>query len=113
MVDVGRDDRPARGHLVADELGGDEGGDARAEIIAVRPARLGALGHALPPEVLAVRDVAHLLGDDASAGELQLRHGPAGLAHEHGALGGAGRHETVRGGEAVVLGPHGARHRGG
>ncbi len=37
-------------------------------------------------EILAVRDVDHLLGDDAGAGELELGHGLAGAAGEHAQL---------------------------
>ena len=45
-----------------------------AEALAVGEARFRFLGLALPPDILAVGDIDHLLGDDAGAGELELRH---------------------------------------
>ncbi len=108
VVDVGGDDGAAAGDLVAHELGGDEGGDLGAEGLAVLQALLGALQHGGAAEVLAVRDVAHLLGDDPGAGELVLGDRLALAADQQGGLGGAWGDQTVAGGAAVVLGLHGA-----
>ena len=74
MIDVGGDDGAAAGDLAAHELRRHESRDGRAEALPVGEARFCLLGCALPPDILAMRDVDHLLGDDAGAGELELRH---------------------------------------
>ena len=98
-----------RGDLRADELGRDERRDRGAEILAVG-APFGRTRQRLrAAEILAMRDVDHLLGDDAGAGELELRDLLAGLAGEHGAVRRAGRHQPVGRDVAVVLGLDRAR----
>ena len=77
VVDVGRDDRAAAGHLVTDEFRGDGVGNRRAPSLAgmlvnaagraVRP------GLRLPQLRFPDRDKLHLRGDDAPAGIMQLR----------------------------------------
>ena len=75
MVDVARDDGAAARDLVAHELGRDVLGHRGAEALAVLDGSLGARQRLLAAEVLAVRDVDHLLGDDAGARELELGDG--------------------------------------
>ena len=98
--------RPAR-HLVADEFRRDEGRDIGAEALALRERLRGAFGRRLPAEIFAMRDVDHLLGDDAGARELILRDLLAVRAAPHRPLRRTGRHETRRVEDAVVLGFHG------
>ena len=102
MVDVGGDDGAAAGDLVADEFRGDEFGDFGAEVLAVGSAFGRTVQRLLPTQVLAVRDVDHLLGDDAGAGEFELRDRLARLAAEHRMIGRAGGDEPVAGGAAIV-----------
>ena len=62
-----------RADLVADEFGGDELRDGGAEILAVGAARSATPSAACrAPEILAMGDVDHLLGDEAGARELEL-----------------------------------------
>ena len=72
MIDIGGDDGAAAGDLVAHELRRNERRKRCAEALAVGDARFSLLGLALPPDVLAVGDIDHLLGDDAGAGKLEL-----------------------------------------
>ena len=95
MVDVGGDDGAAAGDLVADEFRGDELGDFGAEVLAVGAAFGGTCQRLLPAQVFPVRDVDHLFGDDAGAGELVLRDQLARLAAEHRKFGRAGGDESV------------------
>ena len=71
--------RPAR-DLLAHELRRDVLGDRRAEALAVGQLRFRLRQRGLAAEVLAMRDVDHLLGDDAGLGELVLGDGMAGGA---------------------------------
>ena len=73
MIDVGGDDGAAAGDFAAHELRRHESGNGGAEALAVGEARFCFLGLTLPPDILAVGDIDHLLGDDAGAGELELR----------------------------------------
>ena len=108
MIDVGRDDGAPAGDLVAHELGRDVRGDVGAEGFAVGQRRLGAGEHGRAADVLAVRDVGHLLGDDAGARILELGDGLAGEAAEGLRLGGEVAREMRGRNVAVVLRPHGA-----
>ncbi len=113
MVDVGRDDGPAPGDLVAHEFRRDEVRDGGAEILAVG-APLGCpFGGAGAAEILPVRHVEHLLRDDAGAGEFELGDGLAGPAGQDLAGGRAGRHQFVGRDIAVVLRPDAAPRHGG
>ena len=96
-----RDDGPAAGDFLTDELGGDEVGDAGAEILAVADAGLGLLA----AQVLADGDIFHLGRDDAGAGVFQLGHRTAGHASEDLVVRGVeARGEVAATGMAVVLG---------
>ena len=53
-----------------------------------------------------MRDVDHFFGDDAGAGEFELRDELAWLAAEDRMLGRAGRDQTVAGRTAIVHGLH-------
>ena len=75
VVDVGGDDRAAARHLGAHKFRRDEFGDRRAEAFAIRKRFLGALQSRGAPKVLAIRDIDHLLGDDASACQFKLGDG--------------------------------------
>ena len=74
VIDVGRDDGAAARDLVAHELRRDVLRDGGAEALAVSDGGLGACKRRRAAEVLAMRDVDHLLGDDAGLRELVLRH---------------------------------------
>ena len=74
MIDIGGDDGAAAGDLAAHELRRHESGNGGAEALPVGEARFCFLGLALPPDILAMGDIDHFLGDDAGAGELELRH---------------------------------------
>ena len=80
MIDVGRDDGAPARDLAAHELRRHQGGQRRAEALAVGKARLGLLGlrtpETLASDVLALGDIHHLLGDDARAREFELRDQP-------------------------------------
>src|SRR5260370_41834499 len=72
MIDVrGNDGAPARDFL-AHELRRDERRNVSAETLAVGERIFRALEHALAPEVLALGDVDHLLGDYAGARPFEL-----------------------------------------
>ena len=73
MVDVAGNDGAAARDLAADELRRDEGGDFGAKAFAVGERGFGALELNFAAEVLALGDVDHLFGDDAGAGEFELR----------------------------------------
>ena len=105
--------RPA-GDLGAHEFGRDELRDFGAEILAVGAAFGGARDGVGAAEVLAVRDVDHLLGDDPGAGEFELRDRLAGAARAARceAAGQAGTSLSA-GDIAVVLGLDRARRRCG
>ena len=104
MIDIGRNDRAPAGDLVAHEFGRDEFRNRSAKALAVFYARGRFIEGALAAEIFAMRDIAHLLGDDAGAGEFELRHGRAARSAVDFALGGAGRNEMAAAGEAIVLG---------
>ncbi len=72
MLDVGGDDGAAARDLVAHELGRHEERHRRAETLAIGEPRLGLLGLALAPDILAMGDIGHLLGDDAGPRQLEL-----------------------------------------
>ena len=73
VVDVAGDDGAAARDLGADEFRRDEGGHRGAKAFAVGKRCFGALELLLAAEVFALGDVDHLLGDDAGAGEFELR----------------------------------------
>src|SRR5206468_10373213 len=73
VVDVAGDDGAAARDFAAHELRRDESRNAGAKAVAVGNRRFGALELLLAPEILAGGDVDHLLGDDAGAGEFELR----------------------------------------
>ena len=79
MIDVGRDDGAAARDLGAHEFRRDEGRDRGAKAFAVGERRLGALELLLTPEVFALGDIDHFLGDDAGPRKFELRHGLAVL----------------------------------
>ena len=66
--------RPAR-DFAAHEFRRDEQRHRGAEALAVGGGLLRALQLHLAPEILALGDIDHLLGDDAGAGEFQLGDG--------------------------------------
>ncbi len=105
VIDVGGDDGAAARDLVAHELRRDVRGDVGAETLAVGERELGAGEHGDAAEILAVRDVGHLLGDDAGARVLELRDGLAGNTAERLRLFGKVAGEMARRYVAVVLGP--------
>ena len=74
MIDVGRDDGAATRDFAAHELRRHERRDGSAEALPVGEARFRLLVCPRAPDILAVRDVDHLLGDDPGAGELELGH---------------------------------------
>src|SRR6188508_1104686 len=74
MIDIGWDDGTAARDFAAHKLRRHEGRNGCAEALAVGEPRLSLFGLTLPPDILAVGDIDHLLGDDAGAGELELRH---------------------------------------
>ena len=73
MVDVAGDDGAAARDFAAHEFRRDEGRHRGAKTFAVGKRCLGALELLLAAEVFAGGDVDHLLGDDAGAGEFELR----------------------------------------
>ena len=83
MVDVGRDDGAAAGHLIAHELGGDRLGDRGPEGLAgvasqqLLVARI--FAQLLQAVVLADRDELHLRGDGTRPGVVHLRDVGPGL----------------------------------
>ncbi len=74
MVDVGGDDGAAARDFGSHELRRHEVWERRAEALPAGETRLGLTGSANAAEILAMRDIGHLLGDDAGAGEFELRH---------------------------------------
>ncbi len=98
MVDVGRDDGAAARDFGAHEFGRHQRGNVGAEALAV--------GKLRAAEILAHRDVFHLLGDDAGAGIFELGDVAAGLGAQRlqpGAVELRHRQELARL-QAVVLG---------
>ena len=73
VVDVAGNDGAAARDLAAHEFRRDEGGHLGAKAFAVGERCLGAFELLLAAEVFALGDVDHLLGDDAGAGEFELR----------------------------------------
>ncbi len=73
MVDVAGDDGAAARDLAAHEFRRHERRHRGAEAFAVGERGFGAFELLLAAEVFAGRDVDHLLGDDAGAGEFELR----------------------------------------
>ena len=78
VIDVRGNDRAAARHFRAHELRRHEGRHRCAEALAVGERGLRALELDLAAEVLARRDVDHLLGDDAGARPFELGHRLAG-----------------------------------
>ena len=74
VVDVGGNDGAAARHFRAHEFRRHEQRHRRAEALAVGARRFRPLELHLAAEILALGDVDHLLGDDAGARELVLRH---------------------------------------
>ena len=74
MVDVRRDDGAAARDLGAHEFGRDMGGISAPNDSPSAMLRLASVAGGVAGHVLAMGDVAHLLGDDAGAGEFVLRH---------------------------------------
>ncbi len=68
MVDIVGDDGAAARDFVADEFGGDVVGDRRAKVLTVADVT----GDKGAANVLAMRDIFHLGGDDAAAGVVHL-----------------------------------------
>mmetsp|Transcript_62125 Transcript_62125/g.171845 ORF Transcript_62125/g.171845 Transcript_62125/m.171845 type:complete len:551 (-) Transcript_62125:4169-5821(-) len=96
VVDIGRDDRAAAGHLVAHELGRDDLGHARAHRIGGEAQFALGVGEVIAQPVaaavLAQRDELHLRRDDAAARIVQLAdirtgHRAARCALQRGSLG--------------------------
>ncbi len=107
VVDVGGDDRAAARDLLADEFGRDVFGDGGAPGLA-----LGLLREALAAEILALRDIFHLGGDDPAAGIMHLAEVGAGLRAQHppGDIGKGGDAARAVGPQlAIVLRPDFAR----
>ena len=75
VIDVGRDDGAAARHFRAHEFRGDEERHFGAEAFAVVMAFLRDVEHCLPPEIFALGDVDHFLGDDALARPFELGDG--------------------------------------
>ena len=98
-----------RSDFRAHEFWRDEGGDAGAEILAIRATVLGAVRDARAAEIFAMRDVAHFFRDDAVPGEFVLRDALAVAAFAESSGRGTGWHEAIRGDEAVVLRTNRAR----
>ena len=73
MVDVAGDDGASPRDLAADEFRRDERRHRGAKALAVGDRGLGAFELHLASEIFAGGDVDHLLGDDAGAGEFELR----------------------------------------
>ncbi len=103
MVDVGRNDRPAGGHLLADEFRRHEVGDRCTETFAVSGERL---LRGLPAEVFANSDELHLRRDDAGAGIGELGHRFSRLGPERPIANREFRRQPFAGRKAVVLGLH-------
>ena len=80
VIDVGRDDGAAARDLVAHEFRRDEERHRGAKAFAVVMAFLGDVEHNLAPEIFALGDVDHFLGDDALARPFELRDRLAGEA---------------------------------
>src|SRR4051794_5894765 len=72
VVDVAGDDGAAAGDLGAHELRRDKRGNAGAKAFAVGERRFRALKLFFAPEILALGDKNHLLGDGAGAGKFEL-----------------------------------------
>ncbi len=75
VVDVGRDDGAAARHLVAHEFWRDEERHRGAKAFAVVMAFLRDVEHLFAPEIFALGDVDHFLGDDALFRPFELRDG--------------------------------------
>ena len=74
VIDVGWDDGAAARDLVPHKLRRHEERQRRAEALPVGEPRLSLLGLLHATEIFAMRDIDHLLGDDAGAGEFELGH---------------------------------------
>ncbi len=108
MIDVGGDDGAAARDLCADEFRCDKRGNVGAEAFAIGELCFRFGQHFLAAKILARRDIDHLFGDEAGAGEFILRHWLAGLATQRRDIGRAGRHEPVLADIAIVFRLHGA-----
>ena len=75
MIDIGGDDGATASDLAAHELRRHQRRNRSTEALAVGKPRFSLVGLTLPPDILAVGDIDHLLGDDFGAGELELCHG--------------------------------------
>src|SRR5271165_5307103 len=109
MVDIRRDDRPPCRNFRTHELCSDEVGKRSAERFTIAASVSGTFARSLPPQVLAIGDIDHFLGDDASSSEIELGHKPPGSTSADRTSSGAGRHQTRPVGEAVILWPDGTR----
>ena len=72
VIDIGGDDGAAACDLAAHELRRHERRKGCTEALPVGETRFRLIGLTLPPDILAVGDIDHLLGDDPGAGELEL-----------------------------------------
>ncbi len=102
MVDVAGDDGAAARDFAADEFRRDERRHRGAKAFAVGEGGFGALELLLAAEVLAGGDVDHLLGDDAGAGEFQLRDHVAVEAAQRLVMRGE-RFRRMRGADIAVV----------
>ncbi len=105
MIDVGGNDGAAAGDLRAHEFGRHERRQRRAEALPVGEPRFCFFALALASDILAVRHIDHLLGDNAGAGKLKLGDRGAGNAPHGLALAGERPREMARGHGPVVLRP--------
>ena len=103
MIDVGGNDRAAARDFAADEFGRHEFRDFRPEAFAVGDGRGCVLDRRLAREILAMRDIDHLFGDDPGAGELELGDELVGVAGAQRTCRGAERREMIRRDGAVIL----------
>ncbi len=102
VVDVRRDDGAAARDFAAHEFRRDEQRHRGAEALAVLLRPFGAVELLLPPEVLALGDVDHLLGDDAGLRPFVLRHRLAGQRTQRPVHGREGAGEVLARDVAVV-----------
>ena len=72
MIDVGGDDGAAARDLRANKLRRHEGGQARAEALAVGKPRFRFVDLPRAPDIFSMRDIVHLLGDDPGARQFEL-----------------------------------------
>ena len=105
VIDVGGDDRAAARDLAHHEFRRHEFRDFRAKTLAVGDGRGRVLDRRLAREILAMRDIDHLFGDDPGAGEFELGDELAGIAGAQRPGRGAERRQMIGRDGAVVLRP--------